>query len=65
MIRFLLGKPGVRWQFELRAIPVKRAEPDTTGGVYESMLAEVGAYEADDSSAYETAGSSWDAGRAW
>jgi hypothetical protein len=29
------------------------------------MLAEVGAYEADDASAYETAGSSWDAGRAW
>ena len=65
MIRFLLGKPGVRWQFELRAIPVKRAEPDTTGGVYESMLAEVGAYDADDSSGNDSGGSSLDAGRAW
>jgi hypothetical protein len=66
MIRFLLGKPGIRWQFELRAIPVKRAEPDTSGGMYESMRAEVGAYDHDDANgAYDAAGAGWDAGRAW
>ena len=66
MIRLLLGKPGTRWQFELRAIPVRRAEPDTTGGMYESLMAEVGAYDADAANGYDdSAGSSWDAGRTW
>ena len=66
MIRFLLGKPGIRWQFELRAIPVKRAEPDPNSGMYESLMAEVGAYDGDNAyGSDDSSGNSWDAGRAW
>jgi hypothetical protein len=64
MIRLLLGKPGIRWQFELRAVPVKRAEPDPTGGMYESLMAEVGAYDGDGGGS-DDGGGSWDPGRAW
>ena len=68
MIRFLLGKSGVRWQFELHAIPVKRAEPDANGGLYESWMAEVGAFETSDCATGDSSGGyggGWDAGRAW
>ena len=67
MLRFLLGKPGIRWQFELRAIPVKRAEPDAGSGVYDCWMAEVGAYDGDSAGSGDSSANSggWDAAGAW
>ena len=43
MFTFLIER-GRRWQIELRAKPVRRSEPELQGGMYESLMAEVGGW---------------------
>jgi hypothetical protein len=51
MIRFFVGNGGLRWRFEVRAVPMPRNEPEATGSVYDSYLTEVGAWNGDDAAA--------------
>ena len=47
MFTFLVRR-GWRWEFELRAVPVRRSEPELQGGMYESLMAEVGGWNPSD-----------------
>ena len=49
MFTFLVRK-GWRWELQLRAVPVRRQEPELQGGMYESLMAEVGGWNPSDQS---------------